>query len=306
MDLDQDGLKDIITGSAYGGKLHFFKGDGKGGFEAERLLTDESGEPLNGGSFVNMTPIDWDGDGTLDIVFYSSGKGVQIMLGKGDLRYGTPEPLPAGGETLNKLHQIQDARLVFYDWDADGVPDLIFSNGNGSIWLYRGSRDAQGRMALDKGTQWFDNFDNGTLETLDYEKALFGNPRPGARPTISVTDWNGDGKPDLLIGDLFSKPAPPEIDEKARQVRKELEVAYAQQPKVRAEILGKIFQIKDMPPKPEGDFTGEERKVVYPLLMQMLSAHPVQMKTQRLQAEFDILRPHLGKRAGYVWLLLQK
>ena len=40
---------------------------------------------------------------------------------------------------------------------------------------------------------------------LQNNAALFDNPkRSGGRVKVCVTDWNGDGRPDLLVGDFAS------------------------------------------------------------------------------------------------------
>ncbi len=306
MDLDQDGIKDLITGCAYEKKLHFFKGDGKGNFEASRLLRTEHGDDFIPGNFTNMTPIDWNGDGVLDIVFYSSPQGVQLMLGKGDLRYEKPIPLPAGGQTLNELLKISDGRVLFYDWNGDGVEDLILGIGDGSIHFFQGARDDRGHLSLDSGTVWLSPFDLSKLTILSQEPLELANPRSGKRPTISIADWNGDGKPDLLVGDLLRQPSIQRALLEYRAAHPRLEAISKANAQVMHRFREEIKTQLGLAQKADQELTLEEEHQLTELVYRRMESHPVGLKLQRTMQEYRRLEEAVQPSHGFVWVYLGK
>jgi hypothetical protein len=67
------------------------------------------------------------------------------------------------------------------DWDNDGNHDLLVGDGNGNVFVYRNTNNNSNPI-LDNGTFILYNGDD--------------------RATPVADDWNGDGKKDLLVGNL--------------------------------------------------------------------------------------------------------
>jgi hypothetical protein len=65
-DFDNDGVKDVVSGS-YAGGLSFFKGLGGGKCAAEKKFTDKDGKPLSDEFAESACLGDWDGDGDWDV-----------------------------------------------------------------------------------------------------------------------------------------------------------------------------------------------------------------------------------------------
>jgi hypothetical protein len=76
VDWDGDGDLDLIVGN-FAGSFYLFSGDGEGRFQPKPQPILAAGEPLAiPGAHSDPFPVDWDGDGDLDLVSGSSGGGV--------------------------------------------------------------------------------------------------------------------------------------------------------------------------------------------------------------------------------------
>ena len=161
--------------------------------------------------------MDLDGDGIKDIVSGSWPGEIFLFRGKPDGSYGPPEKLRdkeghiinVGGairEDADSITITGDAGPCVADWDGDGLLDLIVGCGDGSVIFYRNSGTAR-EPKLDEGQILIAA---GAIE-YDSEK-IPKTPTRGVRAKVCVVDYNGDGLPDLLVGDLSNqkpnKPAP--------------------------------------------------------------------------------------------------
>ncbi len=318
MDLDRDGIKDILTGSAKG-HFYFFKGLGQGKFAAGQILKFSDGREIAIGSYSNAATVDWNGDGILDLVVYAAGNTpVQRMIGKEDLTFGEPLPILVGGRRLEggrEPGQIHDGRVVFHDWNGDGVPDLILGNGVGSITYYQGSRDIFNDLVLDTGIVWVQPIPQERQFALrvNWETKELIDRRSGTRPTISVTDWNGDGKLDLLVGDLYVwepefKPSEAQLERSKVLYAEQTELFHqiqAIQNALREEVLTKRFKVQKF-----ADLTKEQRDQFLATLRETTARSKklkaLEERQQQVTDEVRRYRPSPGPRYGYVWVYLGK
>ena len=198
MDLDGDGIGDVLTG-CYPGELYFFKGKGKGEFAAPVKL-QRDGKAINLGASSTVFAADWRGTGRLDLMVGNMRGDLYLLPNDGTNvkpAYGAPRKLEAGGQPIKGPHH-GDAQPVAADWDGDGLLDLIVGWGDGSVVWYRnvGSRT---EPKLAKGVPLVrpalpPNYDANAPASRD--------AKPGARAKVCVVDWNGDGRLDLLVGDF--------------------------------------------------------------------------------------------------------
>ncbi len=323
MDLDGDGIKDLLTGSP-SGLCHFFRGLGGGEFAASHVLAHASDKKISLGSFSNVTTVDWNGDGILDLVAYSAnslqGSALKLLIGKGDLLYELPVPLPVDGSFLpsgtQKDSGIHDGRVCFGDWNGDGAPDLLLGRGEGSVTVHLGRRDETKTLVLGPGERLIEPH-SGILpssEVIDYATMTVKNPRCGIRPTITMTDWNGDGLLDLLIGDVFTVQSEDKLPPEVRQQEEAMTERLREQDKALSEI-GRNFQEQALAElgKPPGtklsELQAEERKRYAEVYRKMTAGS---QEYQDLSAKNEALRAELSKfargqeSAGYVWVYLQK
>lgn len=196
MDLDEDGRPDILSGS-WPGEIYFFRRVVDGSFAAGEQLKTASGKPLNVGSASAPFACDWNGDGKLDLIVGTLGGDVLLVpnVGAGDKpAFGDPKPLTAAGKPIRVEHG--DAAPVIADWDGDGKPDLVVGAGDGSVVWFRNEGTArEPRLAAAQvlvppsPSAWRDDKARGPADW-------------GIRVKPCVVDWDGDGRPDLLLGDL--------------------------------------------------------------------------------------------------------
>lgn len=146
---------------------------------------DISGRDWTGASFkgleLRVAIADWNGDGIPDVLI---GGGTNIL----GVAYG---PL-AGKKTLEAERVWPKGQEPFYsmtnnpcvaDWDGDGLVDLIV----GGV-----------RQDKTKGVYWLRNVGTKREPKLGEPQLLIADESRWATNGLSVADWNGDGRLDLI------------------------------------------------------------------------------------------------------------
>jgi hypothetical protein len=172
-----------------------------------------------------LSVADWDGDGLPDImtngiwgkiVWYknigtrtdprlAAGKPVELALPAGAINPAPPWNWwkPTGRELVTQWRTTPQ----MVDWNGDGLMDLVVSDPDGYLALHERKRAADGTLTLSPAQRVFwsegasvfnsnglpQNKESGLLRLND---GVFGR---GGRRTFCIADWDGDGKPDLLL-----------------------------------------------------------------------------------------------------------
>jgi hypothetical protein len=197
VDLDGDGRVDILTGSI-SGRVHFYRKRPNGTYAAGETLKAGLLRPLTVGASSSIALVDWDDDRDLDLVIGNGEGAVYLVLNEGTAakpEWSQPRRLKAGGKFI-----AADSGAVapcVADWDADGLPDLLLGSGSGKVVWCRNSGQ-KGKPEFDAPQELVSPMPRG----LTREKGWFAQPRRSAsNARVCVADWNGDGQPDLLVGD---------------------------------------------------------------------------------------------------------
>jgi len=207
VDLTRDGKPDVISGS-WPGEIYLFKNEGDGRFSAPEKVKHRDGKPVNVGNATAVFAADWDADGDLDLLIGDIEGQVFLVPGSPE-GFGAARKLQAGGRIIRVPQG--DAGPCVADWDADGRDDLLVGAGDGSVRWYRntGTR-TEPALAEERVLVWSGA---GTGMIVGANRGLQPSERPwGTRAKIAVTDWNQDGRLDLLLGDWSSYARPADRD----------------------------------------------------------------------------------------------
>jgi hypothetical protein len=222
VDFDGDGKADILSGSyATNGDLYFFRGLGGGKFAMGELLKDKGGALLKPGAASTAFAFDWNSDGLLDLLCGNIDGDVLLYKNegsRGQWAFGAPEKLAVSGKSVKA--QMGDAHPIAADWDSDGVPDLLLGGGDGSVTCYRNTGTRQ-EPRLGPGVTLVPK-----SKMMDQGAENNRTTQRGYRSKICVTDWNGDGNADLLVGDVtYTHLSAPKMTPALKQERDRAERA---------------------------------------------------------------------------------
>jgi FG-GAP-like repeat len=214
VDLDGDGRCDILSGSysrmekAMAGLFQALWGQPDGTFKKAAPLCGTDGKPLiipvKGDDWIKNIctrpfAVDWDGDGHLDLVTGNFFGTFYLFKGQGKGQFlPQPEEMKAGDAPLRIQGYHSDPFVV--DWDGDGDFDVLsgFQWAENLAGAGKPPRLKPFRTLIQHGPQL------GYGEILREEDLK----EPQSCTRIWVDDVNGDGKLDILVGDLVTLISP--------------------------------------------------------------------------------------------------
>jgi hypothetical protein len=215
-DFDGDGLLDVLSGRAWertswpGAARVFGRLFANVGTRTAPRL--EARDAAQGAPFVERRPVadamrqngvravDWDGDGRPDLLAGDSDGFVRFFRNLGPERrplFAAPERLQAGGAPLKVWGEETEGREAGYarldaaDWNGDGRLDLLVADARGwlTAFLNQGSR-REPRLGAGQRV------------------LAAGRPIDGtSRGSVLVTDWDGDGRLDVLFAMVGEGPS---------------------------------------------------------------------------------------------------
>ncbi|MFE5324071.1 FG-GAP repeat domain-containing protein [Paenibacillus sp. NPDC056579] len=205
-DLNGDGKPDLIAGSAdgtiaaylgLGPQADAYAGQSLPGgvpapaaFGKREPLRLTNGQPLHTDAYASVAAYDLNADGRPDLILGLADGTLAAAYGAAGGAFTAPAPLTAGGKPIRAEAPVAPA---LGDVTADGVPDLVVGDAGGGVTLYRGHREAGRGDGSGSGTA-------GEPVAFEPGSLLFKLPAPFAAP--SIRDVNGDGRPDLVVGNV--------------------------------------------------------------------------------------------------------
>lgn len=207
-DLNGDGKADLIYNfadtSSHANTIYFGNvvqlGNGDGTFRAPQVILYRSipyaqYAPTETSYVQSVT--DLNGDGIPDLVLLSQTPSIdptlssyvsviQVALGKGDGSFSAPTTITGPDIMVQSFTDVIPASIAVADMNGDGIPDIV-AVGSSSAY------NLQVAIALGKG--------DGSFQTpvLTSTAGQYLNNDQ----QLAIADFNGDGKPDVIITDPF-------------------------------------------------------------------------------------------------------
>lgn len=209
-DFDGDGDLDIVCGE-FLDKFTYFQNVGtrRGAkYAAGRRLVHE-GKPIAMDlQMIVPTPIDWDGDGDVDLIVGDEDGRVALVEHTGRVVAGVPSFLPPVyfRQEADRLKCGALATPVGFDWDGDGDEDIVSGNTAGYVEWFENLGPGDGglprwaaprKLSADGETIRIQAGENGSVQGPCEAKWGY--------TTLSVADWNVDGLLDLVVNSIWGK-----------------------------------------------------------------------------------------------------
>ena len=188
-DWNGDGRKDLLVGYQFAGKIALYL---NAGTDASPVFTNYANLQAGGVDIVHPSSgcgapapfvCDYDGNGRRDLLVGEGSSGYVYFYRNTNT---DAAPILAPGVRLmvgsNPLTVTYRATPYLYDWDGDGLNDLLCGNGDGWVFFFKNIGTAQAPTYA-AGTQ---------IQAGGTDLNL------GMRSVVRMLDWDGDGVKDLV------------------------------------------------------------------------------------------------------------
>lgn len=192
-DFNGDGFSDVAwsCGRGYDEELQDWIGPvARQALGSATGLERTQSRPMQVGNRYDLAAGDFDGDGNDDLAYASTGQHSAV-------RHGTSSAGVVDGTV--RSFNVSGLRVAAGDFDGDGFHDLAVGDHDPSSTSFSGVRG--GSVVVVTGTA--DGLDESTAKAWNpATRGIRGAPRTGDRFgwAVAVTDANGDGRDDLLVG----------------------------------------------------------------------------------------------------------
>ena len=202
-DFNGDGLPEILLTSNEGENRLYLNG----GNYRFRDVTDEAGLARKPGKWATgVTIADVNGDGLLDIYICYAGKvdaprrANELYINKGKGTDGVPKFTEMAAE-YGVADEGYSTQAVFFDYDRDGLLDLLVINNSPRPVTSFGIRNTRLVRDKDGGARLYHNA-GGHFVDVSQKADIFGS-EIGFGLGVVVSDVNRDGWPDIYVSNDF-------------------------------------------------------------------------------------------------------
>ena len=198
-DFDGDGKRDLLVGAGLDGTVWFYRNTNT---DAAPLLAP--GVQLMVGTTtlsvgIRATPYvcDWDGDGLPDLLCGAGNGYVYFFKNTNTAQAPIFAPgvmIQAGGANLclaGSLGGVGRSVVRVFDWDGDGLKDLVCSSDGGVYWCRNTNNNSNPILQAPVPI---------CVPATTNLVPIVTGPVPGARMRLDLVDWNNDGVMDLILG----------------------------------------------------------------------------------------------------------
>jgi hypothetical protein len=252
-------------------------------YQDQRIMPEKDQEMWSTGNASAVHAADWNGDGKLDLLVGNFDGHVYFIPNEARDRgysFGKEQRLTIAGEPLRVDH---DAGPFAADWDGDGDLDLLVGDGEGAVSLFRNIGSAK-EPKLAKAEQLI------APGSAEYGPNAPNKPTRGIRSKVCVTDWNGDGRLDLLVGDMaYLKPPAKELSDEEQAKHAAIREQIKPLQKQRSELLKKRSDLKTSSDKADRKSLAAKLRDLNDELEKLESQLPAEIEDH-----------------GWVWLFLRK
>lgn len=193
-DFDSDGKRDLLVGDGADGTVWFYRNTNANAagtpLLAPGVKVKTGASDLSVGIRATPYVCDWDGDNLKDLLCGAGDGYVYFFKNTNTTQAPVFAPkvkIQAAGTDL--FLGIRSVIRVF-DWDGDGLKDLVCSSDTGVYWCRNTNNNSnpilQAAVAICAPTT------NGLVPIYT-----------GSRMRVDLTDWNNDGATDLLLGNAY-------------------------------------------------------------------------------------------------------
>jgi hypothetical protein len=154
---------------------------------------------------IQPSAIDWDGDGNIDLIVGDEDGRVAFMKNTGRIVDGVPEfePPVYFQQQADEVKIGALATPFAYDWNGNGLQDLIVGNTAGYLMLVE---NLGGYPPKWDAPQYLEA-DGEVIRILAGENGSIQGPAEAkwGYTVLSVADWNGNGLPDIIVNSIWGK-----------------------------------------------------------------------------------------------------